>query len=104
SFALHLPRWHWQRFLPWVGLALLSAVQVRTIPFFAVVAGPVLAWNIQDYFAGSSGQERWAMPGRRRAIFLGHLFTGLFVLALVVCSWPGWLQTPPFEPRRWIIE
>ncbi len=104
SFILNLPRWHWQRFLPWLGLALLSAVQVRTIPFFALVAGPVLAWNFHDYFARSSGPERWTTPGWRRTISLGHLLTGLFVLVLLVCAWPGWVQTPPFEPRRWVIE
>jgi tetratricopeptide (TPR) repeat protein len=104
SFVLNLPRWHWQRFLPWLGLALLSAVQVRTIPFFAIVAGPVMAWNIQDYFARSSGMERWAKPGWRRAISLGHILTGMLLLVLLVCAWPGWLLTPPFEPRRWAVE
>src|SRR5207249_3720702 len=49
SFVLNLPRPHWQRLLPWAGLALLSAVQVRAVPFFAVVAGPVLAWNLSSW-------------------------------------------------------
>jgi len=47
SFVMNRPRWCWQWFVPWLGLALLSAIQVRAIPFFAVVAGPVLAWNLQ---------------------------------------------------------
>jgi tetratricopeptide (TPR) repeat protein len=104
SFALTLPRWHWQRFLPWLGLALLSAAQVRTVPFFAVVAGPVLAWNVQDFFGKSYDSERWETPRWRRAITVGHLLTGLLLVVLSVCAWPGWLLTPPFEPRRWAIE
>src|SRR5262249_39294912 len=51
SFLLNRPGWRWQRFLPWLGLALLSALQARAVPFFAVVAGPVLAWNLQEAFA-----------------------------------------------------
>jgi tetratricopeptide (TPR) repeat protein len=104
SFVLNLSGWRWQRFLPWLGLALLSAVQVKTVPFFAIVAGPVLAWNVQDYFNRSAGMERGTGYGWRRAISLGHMLTGLFLLALLVCAWPGWLLTPPFEPRRWAIE
>src|SRR5262249_53544950 len=46
SFLLDLPGWSWRRFLPWLALVLLSAVQARAVPFFAVVAGPVLAWNL----------------------------------------------------------
>jgi hypothetical protein len=49
SFLLALPRWRWQRFLPWVGLAVLAVLRARAVPFFAVVAGPVLAWNLHDF-------------------------------------------------------
>jgi tetratricopeptide (TPR) repeat protein len=97
SFIVNLPRWSWRRFLPWLGLALLSAFQARAVPVFAVVAGPVTAWNLQDWTARKGMSERrpgWA--GRVLAAGLG--------LALLVCAWPGWLQAPPFEPRRWAIE
>ncbi|HZY83432.1 MAG TPA: hypothetical protein VFE78_01265, partial [Gemmataceae bacterium] len=96
SFLVNLPGWRWQRFLPWLALALLSAWQVRTVPFFAVVAGPALAWNVQEYLAR-----------RPRAGLLVSLSPGLLVclgVALLVCAWPGWLQAPPFEPRRWDVE
>ena len=52
-------RWPWQRFLPWLGLALLSAFQGRAVPFFAVVAGPVLAWNVQDFLGRGFDTGRW---------------------------------------------
>jgi hypothetical protein len=98
SFVLNLPRWHWQRFLPWLGLAVLSALQVRTVPFFAVVAGPVLAWNLGEMVAAGGWRVAHVRHGPAAAL------VGMLALALLVCAWPGWLQAPPFEPRRWAIE
>jgi tetratricopeptide (TPR) repeat protein len=110
AFGLNLPGWRWQRFLPWLGLALLSIVQARAIPFFAVVAGPVLAWNLEEIFA------RWSRlakePSRegdreRETSLLAYVSPCVVVslfIALLVCAWPGWLQSPPYEPRRWAIE
>jgi hypothetical protein len=104
SFAVNLPRWHWQRFLPWFGLALWGALEARAVPFFAVVAGPVVAWNLQDAVA-----RLWApgrSPGRfwQEAVLIVRPLAVMAGLALLVCAWPGWLLTPPFEPRRWDIE
>jgi tetratricopeptide (TPR) repeat protein len=66
---------------------------------FAVVAGPVLACNLQDFFtrraeAGTAA----AVPRRRIAL---RVLAGLIGLIFLACAWPGWLQAPPFEPRRW---
>jgi tetratricopeptide (TPR) repeat protein len=97
-------RWSWQRFLPWLGLALLSAFQGRAIPFFAVVAGPVLAWNVQDFLDRGFDAGRWQTPAWRRGIVFGQGLTLMFLLVCLVCAWPGWLQSPPFEPRRWTVE
>jgi tetratricopeptide (TPR) repeat protein len=103
SFFLNLARWHWRRFLPWLGLAVVSALQVRTVPFFAVAAGPVLAWNLAEFFARRSeslGQESaW-----RRSLVLGRILAIELILILPLLAWPGWLQSPPYEPRRWAIE
>lgn len=104
SFLLKGPQGRWARFLPWAALALLSAVQARAIPFFAVVAGPVLAWNLQEFFARHYDSERW----QNRLWVVGFATVrGLAVvigLAFLVCAWPGWLQGPPYEPRRWAVE
>ena len=67
---------------------------MRTVPFFAVIAGPVLAWNVQQWL-GATG------PIRSRR---GRVLAFAGALGLLVCAWPGWLQVPPFEPRRWAIE
>ena len=100
SFAGNRSRWHWQWFLPWAGFAVLSICEIRMVPFFAVVAGPVLAWNLQEF---------WAMRSRSgRSALSGFLFSRLIPVSLLVIliglAWPGWLQAPPYEPRRWAIE
>jgi hypothetical protein len=99
SFALNLPRIKLERLLPWLALVVLSALDVRAVPFFAVTGGPILAWNLID------AAERWAgVQTFRNTIVWGRLFTVLAVLVLVVCAWPGWLQVPPYEPRSWGVE
>ncbi|HET6572280.1 MAG TPA: hypothetical protein VFG68_01670 [Fimbriiglobus sp.] len=101
SFALTVRRWRWQRSLPWVGLAVLSVVQARAVPVFAVVAGPVLAWNLQDIFVRRSEiRGRWTGGW----LLTGRLLTASLGLAVLACAWTGWLRWPPFEPRRWAVE
>jgi hypothetical protein len=99
SFLGTLRGWRWSRFLPWLGLAILSAVQARTVSYFAVIAGPALAWNLQGYLA-----RRPVRPLRPagRAAFAGLL--GVAGVGLLVAAWPGWLQGPPYEPRRWAFD
>jgi tetratricopeptide (TPR) repeat protein len=101
SFAANRSGWRWQRFLPWLGLALLSTWNAAAIPFFAVFAGPVLGWNMQELcerHAATIGSEP-RVP--LRLCFAGLTF-GLLLLG-VVLAWPGWLQEAPFGPRQWTI-
>ncbi|HEY8505199.1 MAG TPA: hypothetical protein VIL46_11500, partial [Gemmataceae bacterium] len=108
SFALNLPGWRWRRFLPWLGLAAVTVLQVRAVPFFAVVAGPVLARNLQDwaarrtYRAGGAGWDE--DPAWRPLSAALRAEAAMLGAALLVCAWPGWLRSPPYEPRRWGIE
>jgi hypothetical protein len=99
SFLLALPRWRWERFLPWAGLAVLSALQARAVPFFAVIAGPTLAWNLQEFFAQ---RHRPAIRPQVRVVV--STLAVVLAAAFLVAAWPGWLQRPPFEPRRWAVE
>ncbi len=101
SFIALLPHWSAQRLLPWLGLALVSMVQVRTIGFFAVVAGPVLAWNLCRIVESKWQMSDWKYESAIRNF--RSLITALVALALLVCAWPGRLQMPPFEPRRWAL-
>jgi hypothetical protein len=105
SFVLCRATWRWQRFLPWLGLAALSALDARATPFFAVLAGPVLAWNLQDFVAIASGARPRPSPAWQRTFTLGRALTAVSLVVLVVCAWPGWLQSGPvFEPRRWAVD
>jgi tetratricopeptide (TPR) repeat protein len=115
SFALcrrHLVGW---RLLVWGAFALLSAWHVRTVGFFAVVAGPITALNLQDVAAelaeirnpkpeirnGSLWARMWELVVR---IWPGVLL--VLGLALAVLTWPGWLQAVPHEHHRvaWNVQ
>jgi hypothetical protein len=121
-----LAPWRWARFLPWAALAALSGYQARAVPFFAVVAGPVLAWNLQDFFARRSSRQGDKETGRQRdgetgtapvmepgfrfrrllpsPPLLVSLSACLIGAAFLAAAWPGWLQGPPYEPRRWALQ
>jgi hypothetical protein len=83
--------WRWGRFAIWLAFLVLSGYQVRAMPFFAVVAGPITVLNWQDLlvrrFGTEPGVERrwktWALVGRLLTLGLG--------LALLAGAWSGWL-------------
>lgn len=101
SFVLNRKGWRWAWALPWLALAVVAAVQVRTVPLFAVVAGPVTAWNLQAYFTRRGIVSKPPRPWVRMA---GYALTGVAAVVFLVAAWPGWLQGPPYEPRRWAVE
>jgi hypothetical protein len=87
------------RGLVWVAFALLGAGLLRGIPFFATVAGPITALNLQDAVAARrtrdvrSTRGRWVLPAAHALLLMAGLI-------LVVLTWPGWLQAVPHEHRR----
>ncbi len=81
----------------------------RTIPFFAVVAGPITALNLQDFAVKQFGLEpsvqgrlkNWSIAGRLASLCIGVILLGL--------AWPGYLHPSPDDPRRtrhvgWDVE
>ncbi len=102
SFAADVRCWRWQRFLPWLALALLSACHVAAVPFFAVIGGPILAWNLQNLWAARAADAP-ASASRPVARLIPWLILPA-MFALLACAWTGWLQASPYEPRRWAIE
>jgi hypothetical protein len=60
----------------WLPLAALACWQARLVPFFAVIAGPMLAMNL----------AKLAPRSDRRITLLATVF-------LIVIAWPGWLQS-----------
>jgi hypothetical protein len=109
SFVLNLEGWTWWRALIWLAFALLSAFQARAIPFFAVVAGPITALNLQDFAVRRFGtvprtEDYWPLW-----LLGGRVLTLVVVLVLVLAAWPGWLHARFDEPRSphrvaWAVE
>jgi hypothetical protein len=101
--------WRWWRFLIWLAFALLSAYQIRNIPFFAVVAGPITALNLQDFAARQFGREPRVEPLWKAWSLGGRIATILVVLVLLLAAWPGWLHGRPTDARSryrvaWTVE
>ncbi|HEY3789680.1 MAG TPA: hypothetical protein VGL71_12540, partial [Urbifossiella sp.] len=89
SFVINRRALRSWRSLVWLSFALLGIWQARLVPFFAVVAGPILAMNLG---------ERFAEGGDRRAGRLAMLFASV---TLLVFTWPGWLQGFHVRDRAW---
>ena len=81
SFAINRSALRSWRSLVWLAFALLASWQARLVPFFAVVAGPILAMNLGEAI-GAFGFLR-----------AGRIATMFSAIALLVLSWPGWLQS-----------
>jgi hypothetical protein len=100
SFALNWAGWRGWRMMIWLAFFLLSAYWERAIPFFAVVAGPITALNIQDFAArryglGLSVENPW------KAISIGgRLATVIAGILLLLAAWPGWLHARYDDPAR----
>jgi hypothetical protein len=110
SFVLVRSEVRWWRLALWTPFALLSALgMARTIPFFAVIAGPITALNLQDYAVRQFGlapsvegrMKNWSLAGRLASLCIGVLLLGL--------TWPGYLHPSPEDPKRtrhvgWDVE
>jgi tetratricopeptide (TPR) repeat protein len=88
SFVMNGRRLAGWRLLVWLTFAGLSAWLGRTIPFFAVVAGPITALNVQDYLSRRSSAAASEGVGTR----LGRAAVFVAGLGLIFLAWPGWLQ------------
>jgi tetratricopeptide (TPR) repeat protein len=107
SFALNPAACRSWRGVVWLAFFLLSALHARAIPFFAVVAGPVLALNLGDWAARRAGATDGGarLPAAARPSGLaGRVLAAVAALSLLAAAWPGWLQGPPYGPRQWAVE
>ncbi|MBI1917816.1 MAG: hypothetical protein HYS12_24235 [Planctomycetes bacterium] len=96
----HLSGW---RVLVWVAFAGLSLCRMRTVPFFAVVAGPITVLELQDFLARRAARRPTPRLGKRPAGGAVLLTAGV---ALLVLAWFGWLQGLYREVRRpaWEVQ
>jgi tetratricopeptide (TPR) repeat protein len=104
SFAGNVTKPRWSRLLVWVVFFVLSAWRTAALPFFAVVAGPMLALGFQQLAAERALRGPAPAVGRRPSALWGQLAATAVLVALAVAAWPGWLQGFPAEPRRWVME
>jgi tetratricopeptide (TPR) repeat protein len=96
SFAVHRAGLRGWRGLVFAAFGLLAAWQVRTVPFFAVVAGPITALNFQD-----AGRAAGLAPAdRRRGAVAGRLALLVAGLGLLFVAWTGWPQAGAREGYR----
>jgi hypothetical protein len=95
----------------WLGFALLSLTTVFAVPFFAVVAVPLVASQLNAYSSTYTLKD-WDDPKTKFAILgsaAGRVVTLICLAAACVLAWPGWMQPPSNAPaytRRvgWGIE
>jgi tetratricopeptide (TPR) repeat protein len=103
SFVLNYRRLVAWRLLVWAAFAALSAWLARAIPFFAVVAAPIAALNLQDALAA-----RTESPSRLRRFAFGASYLSILLssLALITLAWVGWLQGVQDSGRRvdWSVQ
>jgi hypothetical protein len=83
SFRLNRFRFDW-RATVWGGFVVLVIMRRDVLPFFVLVAAPIAALNLQDFFLARS------MSARRATV--ARVATGIGIAALIVLAWPGGLQ------------
>jgi hypothetical protein len=88
------------RLLVWLVFLGLSVFRSGAIPFFAVVAAPIAALNLQEWLARRAATNT---PLIRSRFVIGLLrLTSLLLLAgAATAAWTGWIRGMPGEPRRW---
>ncbi len=97
--------------LLWVAFAALSLTTIYAIPFFAIVAAPIVAAQL-NAFSARFEPRHWGDP-KTRFLLLGsaggRVCCLLLLAAACVLAWPGWMQPEAANPayaRRvsWGVE
>jgi tetratricopeptide (TPR) repeat protein len=99
SFALVSSPFRWQRFLAWSSMFGLSLFLNLGVPFFAVVAAPILALNCGERM--QQGENRVIRLFKASSLGLAVV---LALLGLTIAAWPGWLQIGTPGPRSLEIQ
>ena len=95
------------RLLAWALIAILSLMQLRLLPFFAIVAAPVTALNFADFGRWWRRRPGWD-PADAFNPGLARFAALMLVLIALGLAWPGWLHGRFGEPSArhvaWRIE
>lgn len=98
SFLCNLRGVRWWRVAVYVPFAILAACWMRAVPYFAIIAGPVMALNFQD-FAVQWAVRGPAKVGRFPKPLVGRLGTVLALGILIALAWPGLLHPRADDAR-----
>jgi hypothetical protein len=115
SFLLNPQALGSRRLVIWLPFAILAAFQARLIPFFAVVAAPIAALNLQDFMAARAEAEAKLQTAKRtkQQLRFAELFLALSSLllavglpALAALAWLGALSGYAREERHaaWNVQ
>lgn len=92
-------------------IGLLAALQIRLVPFYALVAGPLSVLNFTDYARAFPRRAAISRNGRQFATWT----TCAFLVMSTFLAWPGWLHLglPNFQGEtmfqsgrrvEWVLE
>lgn len=95
SFGVNHRDWRGWRIVVWAAFAALGIYHARSIPFFAIVAGPITALNLQDAVARYCGLAPRTTPGWRQWSIGGRVTTVIVGVLMLLLAWPGWLHATP---------
>jgi hypothetical protein len=100
SFLLRLRSPSDWRLAVWLPFAILAGWQARAVPFFAIVAAPITALNLQDAMSARHKVRPSTVGFVLRACYL------VLLLALLFLTWPGWLAEYGREERHvaWDVQ
>jgi tetratricopeptide (TPR) repeat protein len=99
SFVLNRAGWRCWRVMVWTAFAVLAAFYIRCVPFFAVVAGPIMTLNFQDYWAARVSERREPTPGLGLWPIAGRALSIVLLAVVALAAWPGWLHGWPGDPQ-----
>lgn len=87
----------WTRALLVFVFGILSALFARLVPFFAVIAGPIMALNFRDCAAVARSVTPATRLGQN-LVLTGRVGSLLALGLLLFLAWPGWLHASVGEP------
>jgi hypothetical protein len=96
SFILAPGSWRGWRGTVWAGTWLLGAWHGEAVPFFCVVAGPIMAINFLEALAVQADVPDDA--DQRRRVLIVRVLTVLLGIAAFTAGSAGWLHTPVWGP------
>ena len=97
------------RAVPTAFFALLSLAMAKLMPWFAMVGGMVLMWNVQEFLARRETEKPARIQEQDRWANASRLAMGFALFGLLFLAWPGWVNFTIGDyasPRRvgWSVQ